>query len=125
MIDVTFKINGTDYSLLLSSYNVEKEVEYQNIVITMDGTEHGVARCRTIITFALIPLTDAQCNRLYNALASGNLEVIYTNPHSNETSIARMRVASNIGAIFGLRSIDGNRYYKCSAITLRSRMTEG
>ena len=123
MIDVTFRINDIDYSSLLSTYNVDKEVEYQQVVTTLDGTEHGIARYRPTIKFSLIPLTDAQCKQLYDSLAKGNIEVFYTNPHTNETSVLKMRVTSNIGAVFGIKSITGDRYYKCGEITLRSRMS--
>ena len=122
MIDVTFRINDIDYSPLLSTYNVDKEVEYQQVVTTLDGTEHGIARYRPTIKFSLIPLTDAQCKQLYDSLTKGDMEVRYTNPHTNETSISKMRVSSNIGAVFGLKSITGDRYYKCGEITLRSRI---
>ena len=122
MIDVTFRLNDVDYSSLLSTYHVTREVEYQEVLTTMDGTEHGVARYRPVIIFSLIPLTDEQCRQLYNVLANGDIKCRYTNPQSNEISISIMRVVSDINAIFGLRSIDGNRYYKCGEITLRSRL---
>lgn len=122
MIDVTFMIDDVDYSPLLSTYRTDKEVEYQEVLTTLDGTERGTARYRPTITFSLIPLTDAQCKQLYYSLTRGDMEVVYTNPHTNETSISKMRVASNIEAVFGIKSITGDRYYKCGEITLRSRL---
>lgn len=125
MIDVVFRINDVNYSSLLSTYQVTREVEYQDVVITMDGTEHGMPRYRPVVTFSLIPLTDSQCRDLYNSLARGNINVVYTNPQSGETAVSVMRLVTNIDAVFGLKSVTGNRYYKCGEITLRSRIAVG
>ena len=118
MIDVTFVINNTDYSPLLSTYSVDYSVEEICSVTTMDGSEHVHARKRPIVTFSLIPLTDEQCAAFYTALSNINVSVQYTDPNHGVRT-ATMRVASAIRNSFGLRSIDGNRYYKGEKITLR------
>ena len=118
MIDVTFKINNTDYSSLLSKYSVEYSVEKVKSVTTMDGTEHVTARKRPVVSFSLIPLTDAQCATLYTALSSLNVTVKFTDPNYGVRE-STMRVTSSIKNTFGLKSTNGNRYYKGGTITLR------
>ncbi len=118
MIDVTFVINNTDYSPLLSTYSVDYNVEEICSVTTMDGAEHVRSRKRPVITFSLIPLTDEQCAALYTALSGINVTVQYTDPNQGVRT-ASMRVSSSIKSAFRLRSIDGNRYYKGDKITLR------
>lgn len=121
MIDVIFKLNNIDYSGLLSTYKVTYEVEYPSVVTAIDGTEHGVARKRPTITFSLIPLSDAQTAALYTAIQSMNVSCTYTNPYSGATATGNMRVMTNLESAFGLKSVNGNRYYKGTAITLRQR----
>ena len=120
MIDVTLKIGEYNASPLLSTYTVTHETEYPTLVTTMDGTEYGVARYRPVITFSMIPLTDAQSEELYNALSRVS-KVTFTDPHDDNEKTGVMRLTTNTDAIFGIRSIDGNRYYKGSQITLRQR----
>lgn len=121
MIDITFTLNGTDYSSLLSTYTVTYEVEYSEVVTAIDGTEYGSARKRPSITFSLIPLSDSQTAALYSAIQSMNVSCTYTNPYSGTTATGNMRVVTNLESVFGLKSINGNRYYKGSEITLRQR----
>ena len=121
MIDVTFTLNGVNYSQLLSTYSVTHVVEYPTTVTAIDGTEYGYGRRRPTITFSLIPLTDAQSATLYDTLLSTNVLCVYTDPQLGRTASASMRVTSNIESVFGLRSVDGNRYYKGGQITLRQR----
>ena len=118
MIDVVFKINNTDYSSLLSTYSVDYEIEKVVSVVTLDGTEHVHSRKRPTITFSLIPLTDAQCNAFYSLISALDLTVQYTDPNRG-TKTATMRVSSSIKNAFGIKSIDGNRYYRGGKITLR------
>ena len=121
MIDVTLIIGELDLSSLLSTYSVDYEVEYQSTMTALDGTEYGAPRYRPVINFSLMPLTDEQSAELYTALNSIYSNVTYTDTFRNNDLIADMRVTSNLQAAFGLRSIDGNRYYKGGTITLRSR----
>lgn len=121
MIDVTLLIGTMDLSDLLSTYNVDYEVEYQQLMTALDGTEHGAPRYRPVVRFSLIPLTDAQSALLYTALSSMSSNVTYTDTFRNTNITADMRVDGNLQSKFGLRSIDGNRYYKGGTITLRQR----
>ena len=119
MIDVTFTINGVDYSPLLSTYRVVAEYEYPNVITTMDGTEHyGKVRIRPSVYFSLRPLSDAETAALYSVIGGTNT-VIYTDPDMGVDYTAAMRFTSNISSAFGLRSIDGNRYYKGTEMCLR------
>lgn len=125
MIDVSFTLGSTDYHTLLSTYSVTHEVETRASVTTMDGTEHVAIQRRPVISFSLIPLTDAQSKALYDLLSAGVLNVTYTDPYTytttNQTRTASFRVASNLNSVFGLKSVDGSRYYKGGDIVLRQR----
>lgn len=119
MIDVTFKLNNVNFSPKLSTYEVVVETEYPVTFTTMDGTEHVYKRNRPSITFSLIPLTDAEVQSLYSCLSGRTVSVNYTNPYTNTDVTATMRLTTNLLHIFGLRSVDGNRYYKGTQISLR------
>ena len=121
MIDVTFMLDGIDFSNLLSTYDVKNVNESNSTMTAMDGTEYGNIRFRPLITFSLIPLNSAQCRTIFTALNKQNVSVTYTDPHSNGLISVAMRVTSDVNALFGLKSIDGNLYYKGGQITLRSR----
>lgn len=121
MIDVNLTFNGFNFSPYLSTYKVTHEVEVSDSVTTMDGTEHFATRKRPTITFKLIPVSDATAASMYSALSAIIGEATYTDPYLGNATIASMRVTSKIEQTFGLRSIDGNRYYKGGAITLRQR----
>lgn len=121
MIDVVFTIGALDLHARLSTYQVDYETEYQETMTAIDGTEYGKAWHRPVISFSLYPLTDAQSKALYDELKKPSVVVSYTDPHINSTSTATMRLTTNIEAVFGLRSVDGNRYYKGGTITLRQR----
>ena len=75
MIDVTFTIDGLDFSNLLSTYDVQYQKESHSTMTAIDGTEYESIRFRPIIVFSLIPLTDAQCRTLYTALNKQYLSV--------------------------------------------------
>ena len=121
MIDITLQIGELDLSGLLSTYEVQREVEYQHLMTSLDGTEHGAPRCRAVINFSLMPITDAQAAELYTAIRGMYANVTYTDTFMGEDVTADMRITSNLQAVFGLRSINGNRYYKGGTITLRQR----
>lgn len=120
-MDVTLTINGRDYSAWLSTYTPSLEVTYSKVITTLDNKEHrspGVYR--PTITFSLLPLSDFTASQLYDDL-SAVPDVTFTNPYdSTGVTTRQMCVTSNLQAAFGLRSIDGNRYYKSGEITLRA-----
>lgn len=120
MIDVTLTFDNYDLSPFLSTYGVSHEVEEVEKVTTMDGTEHCATTERPVITFSLLPMSDQQAASVYSVLSHLIGMVEYTNPSLGEVS-AVFRVSSDINYVFGLRSVNGNRYYKGGNIVLRQR----
>lgn len=126
-MDVTLEINGRDFSSRLSTYRVEQEVTYPDMLTTMDGTEHyGKPYKRDVIYFTLLPFDDDTANQDYMVLADTSLTVNYTNPQAKDSEklYKPMKIYSNLSAVFGLRSVNGKRYYKGGEIALRSTMIE-
>ena len=126
-MDVTLKINGRDFSSRLSTYRVEQEVTYPDMLTTMDGTEHyGKPYKRDIIYFSLFPFDDDTANQDYAVLSDSSLSVNYTNPQADnaEKLYKEMKLYSSLSAVFGLRSVNGKRYYKGGEIALRAAMVE-
>ena len=126
-MDVTLKINGRDFSSRLSTYRVEQEITYPDMLTTMDGTEHyGKPYRRDIIYFSLFPFDDDTANQDYMVLTDPSLSVNYTNPQMDgaEKLYKQMKLYSNLSSVFGLRSFNGKRYYKGGEIALRATMIE-
>lgn len=126
-MDVTLEINGRDFSSRLSTYRVEQEITYPDMLTTMDGTEHyGKPYKRDVIYFSLLPFDDDAANQDYMFLSDSILSVNYTNPQADgaEKLYREMKLYSNLSAVFGLRSVNGKRYYKGGEIALRSTMVE-
>ena len=126
-MDVTLKINGRDFSTRLSTYRVEQEITYPDMLTTMDGTEHyGKPYKRDVIYFSLFPFDDDTANQDYAVLSDSSLSVNYTNPHADnaEKLYRGMKLYSNLSSAFGLRSVNGKRYYKGGESALRSTMIE-
>ena len=121
MIDVTLQFNEYDLSDKLSTYAVSHEVETFESVTTLDGTEHTATRIRPTIRFALVPLSDDDAAEVYDALKVITAEAYYTDPNTGGERYGTMRLTSNLEAVFGLRSVDGNRYYKGGTLTMRQR----
>lgn len=121
-IDVTFTLEGVDYSQHLSNYSVSHEVEQRKIVTTLDGTEYTSTQLRPVITFSLVPLSDEQSESLYEILSKPSIEVTYTDPYLGDRHSVIMRVTSELNSAFIIRANNGNCYYKGNSITLRSRM---
>jgi len=121
MMDVNFTVNALDLHTLLSTYNVTKEVTYAGIITTLDGKEHARGkRQRTIISFSLLPLTEAQGMEIYNALLDTTFSVTFTDPYSTATQTATFRVADDLDSTFALTSVDGKRRYTGKTIQLRA-----
>lgn len=126
-MDVILEINGRDFSDRLSTYSVDTEVIYSGVLTTMDGTEHyGKPIVRDVIHFSLMPFDDETANLDFMALSEQSLIVNYTDPLAIDAikQYRPMKLRSNLSAAFGLRSINGNRYYKGGEIILRATMTE-
>ena len=126
-MDVTLEINARDFSSRLSTYRVEQEVTYPDMLTTMDGTEHyGKPYKRDVIYFSLFPFDDDTANQDYLVLSDSSLSVNYTNPQADnaEKLYKEMKLYSSLSAVFGLRSVNGKRYYKGGEIALRATMVE-
>lgn len=122
-MDITLTLNGRDFSGRVSTYEVKKIVETVASVTTLDGTEHVIQRTRDQITFSLIPYSDAVATADYNALKTLQFSASYTDPNSSSAASKTLRVASDLESAFGLRSVDGNRYYRGGKIVLRAIQT--
>ena len=119
-MDITLVVNGLDLHSKLSYYNVTKEITYKKIVTTLDGKEHpsnGIKR--DIITFSLLPLTDAESKSLYDAISGLVFQATYTDTYTNTDSQNTVRMVSNLESTFLLKSTDGKRRYKGEMIQLR------
>ena len=126
-MDVTLEINGRDFSSRLSTYRVEQEITYPDMITTMDGTEHyGKPYRRDVIYFSLFPFDDDTANHDYMVLVDTSLTVNYTNPQATDSEklYKPMKLSSNLSSVFGLRSVNGKRYYKGGEIALRSTLSE-
>lgn len=119
-MDITLTLNGVDFSGRVSTYEVKKIVETVASITTLDGVEHVVQRTRDQITFSLIPFSDATATADYNALKALQFSGTYTDPNANTTTTKTLRITSDLNAVFGLKSVDGNRYYKGGKIVLRA-----
>lgn len=126
-MDVNLEINGRDFSSRLSTYRVEQEISYPDMKTTMDGTEHyGKPYRRDVVYFSLFPFDDDTASQDYSVLASPALVVNYTTPNVEgaEKQFINMKLISNLSNVFGLRSVNGKRYYKGGEITLRAIAVE-
>lgn len=120
-MNVTLIIAGRDFSSRLSTYTVTKETAFQTLVTTMGGVEHPAGvMSRDIITFSLWPMSGTTAAADYAVLRPRLVSVTFSNPHTGETSTKQMRVDTDLEAVFGLLSVDGNNYYKGGEITLRA-----
>lgn len=117
-MDITLQLNGKSLSDRVLTYSVMREVTYQNVITTLDGTEHPYSGAlRPILSFTLLPGTDDEDAALYEVLRNLILDVTYTEDGVDVTR--RMRVVSNLESVFLLKSVDGKRRYKSGTIQLR------
>ena len=108
-MNVTLIIAGRDFSSRLSTYTVTKETAFQTLVTTMGGVEHPAGvMSRDIITFSLWPMSGTTAAADYAVLRPRLVSVTFSNPHTGETSTKQMRVDTDLEAVFGLLSVDGN-----------------
>lgn len=120
-MEVTLITNGLDLSKRLSTYNVVKEITYKKVVTTMDDTEHPYPGAKKdVITFSLLPMTDAEGAEVYDALSLLIFDATFTAQYERGIDVTkRVRVTSNIESTFLLMSVDGKRRYKGGEIQLR------
>lgn len=120
-MDVTLKIGNLDLHEKLSTYSVQWEVTYQKVITTLDNVEHPFAAPkRAIVTFSLLPMDDTLAGTVYDALAEQTQTVTFTDPYNGADLVRTMRLTSSLDAAFGLKSVNGKRYYKGGEIQLRA-----
>ena len=120
-MDITLTLNGRDFSGRVDQYSVVKEIITGPVVTTMDHVEHApIQRHRDVIRFKLIPSSDAVATLDYTALATGTFSATYTDPNTSTDRTKNVRVTSDLDSAFGIKSVDGNRYYKQGEIVLRA-----
>lgn len=117
---ITLTVNGLDLSGKLSTYRTVKKVTYTDVLSALDGTEYPFpGATKTEIVFSVLPMTDDESAALYSALSGLVFQATYTDQHDGSDRTGNVRVISDIESAFLLRSVDGKRRYKGSAITLR------
>ncbi len=117
-MDITLTIDGLSLSKRLSTYAVTDEVEYSQIITTLDGVEHPFGgSLRPIVNFTLLPGTEEEDTALYEKLRNLVVPVTYT--HLGKDYTKKMRLVSNLESAFLLTSADGKRRYKSGTIQLR------
>lgn len=117
---ITLTVNGLDLSRKLSTYRTAKKVTYTDVLSALDGTEYPFpGATKTEIVFSLLPMTEEESAALYDALSGLVFQATYTDQHTWSDNTVDVRVISDIESAFLLRSVDGMRRYKGSAITLR------
>lgn len=120
-MDVTFQIGELDLHDRLSTYTVTWEVTYQKVITTLDNVEHPFsAPRRAVVDFSLLPMDDDLASAVYDALYEQTQTVTFTDPHSRTDLVKTMRLTTNLEAAFGLRSINGKRYYTGGSLQMRA-----
>lgn len=118
MLDMTLKIDGLDIQPRLSTYSVTKEVEYREVITTLDEVEHPYPRSvRPVLRFSLIPGTSAEDSILYDKLLAMICNVTFTMDGVDVTK--KMRLTSSLESTFLLKSVDGKRRYLLGEIEMR------
>lgn len=119
-MDVTLKLGTLDVSSKLSTYKVTWEKAYQKVITTLDNVEHPFPYPdRALVDFSLLPLDDDLASSVYSALGS-TLSVTFTDPYTKTDLVRTMRITTNLEATFGLKSINGKRYYRGGEMQLRA-----
>ena len=119
-MDITLKIGTLDVHEKVSTYSVQREVNYGKIIVTMDDVEHAArSKVRYVVTFSLFPMTEDEATAYCDALRASTIEVTFSDPYTKTDLVKLMRVTSNLDAAFALVSVDGKRRYKGGEIQLR------
>lgn len=134
MIDITLTCGTTPLKDYLSTYDVKTEVVWGKVLTVLSGKEFaGGKKDRLMVTFSFRPLTDAETSTIYNLLRNNPISLwTFTDPHNSFESPATepedktdtMRLVSDLDSLFGLKSINGKRYYKGGSITIRQVIAE-
>lgn len=116
-MEIKLIANGYDFSGKLSTYEAYMEVT-QKVLSMLDDSERPYpAVLRPIVRFSLLPLTDEESTEVYNVLK----DIVFSATFDiNGTEMtAEMRVVTNLGGKFLLKSSDGKRRYRGGEIMLR------
>lgn len=117
-MDITLTIDALNLKSRVLTYTVTREVAYRKVITTLDEREHPYpCKVRPVVSFTLMPGTDAEDAELYNTLENLVFDVTYTEKGADVTR--KMRLVSNLESVFLLTSVDGKRRYKNGAIQLR------
>ena len=120
-MDITLVLNNRDFSSRVTKYSVTKELIAQKVVTTLDYVEHvPIKRFRNVIRFTLMPMSDETVADDYTALSAGTFTALYSDPHSDSLRTQTVHLVTDLDAVFGIKSVDGNRYYKGQEIVLRA-----
>ena len=92
---MTFEINNTDFSGLLTKYGYATAYNpvYTQSLMTLNGYEKvAYLRHRGSLTVTLRPLTSAELSALTAVLATGIMEIRYTCLQRNTVVVTRMKL---------------------------------
>lgn len=116
-MEIKLIANGYDFSGKLSTYEAYMEVT-QKVLSMLDDSERPYpAVLRPIVRFSLLPLTDEESTEVYNVLKDIVFSATFDINGAEMT--AEMRVVTNLGGKFLLKSSDGKRRYRGGEIMLR------
>ena len=120
MLDVTLIVNGLNLSGRLATYHTTREITYKKVVVTMDGREHPYpGTAKDVVSFTLLPMTDAEGAEVYDALSPLIYTATYTSQYDRRDVTKTVRIISNLESNFLLLSVDGKRRYSGGEIQLR------
>lgn len=116
-MEIKLIANGYDFSGKLSTYEAYMEVTQKVLTMLDDSERPYPAVLRPIVRFSLLPLTDEESTEVYNVLKDIVFSATFDINGAEMT--AEMRVVTNLGGKFLLKSSDGKRRYRGGEIMLR------
>lgn len=121
MVNLTFKINNTDYSNMVErdSYQTSLEPVYAETIQTMDGVNHtALLRTRGSIRLRFNPQTDSDTAALCSALLAAPCEVQYR-CLQRDVDVTALMVVDTISAQYLSRCLYlGDEWNQIESITL-------
>ena len=116
-MEIKLTANGYDFSGKLSTYEAYMEVTQKVLTMLDDSERPCPVVLRPIVRFSLLPLTDEESTEIYNVLK--DIVFFATFDINGAEMTAEMRVVTNLGGKFLLKSADGKRRYRGGEIMLR------
>lgn len=123
MKNLTFLINGVDFSHAFNQYGYRAGVEpvYSNEIETMDRVRRSnIVRWRGWCSAPLNDLTDAEAAALARALRADTLEITYQNNALSAQSVTQEMTIDALELAYLLRDVSG-RYWSGKKITFTQR----